>query len=79
MNMSSRKKNFRSLSEEDYSGRRLECVFTVFKQNSDSVVNQTHSVLGYNHLVCFDNHAIYYVPCCLKVILTSMFYVFMQL
>ena len=37
-------------------------MFTVFKQKSDSVVYQTHSVHGYNHLVCFDNHAIYYVP-----------------
>ena len=38
-----------------------------FKQNSDSVVYQTPSVLGYNHLVCFDNPAIYYVPYCLML------------
>ena len=67
MNMSCRKKNFRSLSEEGYSGRRIECVIIVFEQNFDGVVYQNHSVLGYNNVVCFYGHAIYYVPWCIML------------
>ena len=51
----------------------------VFKQKSDNVVNQTHSVFSYNHLVCFDNPAIYYVPYYLMLYSHHMFYVFTQL
>ena len=67
MNMSSRKKNFRSLHRRILSGRRIECVNIVFKQNSDSVAYQNQSVLGYNHFVCFDNYAIYNILYCLML------------